>query len=71
MITVFVVLSAVVILGNMLIRFVNRYVPAVIPKTTPGHSKDQIASSKIAAITAAVDVFTKGKGQVKSIRKVN
>ena len=71
MITVFMVLSCVVILGNLLIRFVNRFVPAVITETTPDRSKDQVAPSKIAAITAAVDVFTKGKGQVTSIKKTN
>lgn len=71
MITVFVVLSCVVLLGNLLIRFVNRFVPAPVIKTSPNRSSDQIAPSKIAAITAAVDIFTKGKGQVSSIKKLN
>ena len=71
MITVFVVLSCVVILGNLLIRFVNRFVPAAVAKPSPDRSSDQIAPSKIAAITAAVEIFTKGRGQISSIKKLN
>ena len=64
MITVFVVLTLVVVTGNLLTSFVNRFIPmtADVPA--------QIGSaSKVAAITAAVDTITKGKGVITSIER--
>lgn len=59
MITVFVVLSLVVLTGNMMIRFVNLIEPKVkaIPEQT------------VAVITAAVEEFTQGKGHITKIEK--
>jgi oxaloacetate decarboxylase gamma subunit len=71
MITVFIVLLGVVIIGNVLISFVNRYIPLVETKNSPSQSTSSIASVKIAAITTAVEVFTKGKGEITNIKKLN
>lgn len=73
MITVFTILSLVVFSGNLLIKVANKYFPEKIPQTKslPHFPKksDGIDKSKIAAIVAAVDVITKGKGQIKNIEK--
>ncbi len=58
MITVFVVLLLVVITGNILIRLVNRF-----------EKSETIATSKVAAISAAVETFTGGKGHITKIEK--
>lgn len=71
MVTVFLVLTCVVILGNVLTRFVNRFVPVVESVPVKSSSSDTIQAPKIAAITSAVEIFTKGKGQIKSIKKLN
>ena len=59
MITVFTVLLLVVITGNILIRIVNRL----------ADDKTQIMPAKIAAITAAVETFTQGRGRITKIEK--
>lgn len=61
MITVFVVLLLVVITGNLLIRFVNQI--------TRENNDDNMSSAKIAAITATVDIITKGQGKIQKIEK--
>ena len=64
MITVFVVLTLVVVTGNLLIRFVNRFIP--LSADTPL----QVGSApKVAAITAAIDIITKGKGVITNIER--
>lgn len=65
MITVFVVLSLVVVVGNLLIRIVNRFAPVT---TSPEKTTD-VSSAKVAAITAAVELFTAGKGRITKIEK--
>ncbi len=68
MITVFMVLLLVVITGNVLIRFVNAYLPeASVITATP----DRLDKRKIAAINAAVEHYTKGTGRVTRIEKLN
>lgn len=67
MITVFFVLLCVVITGKILISFVNKFVPL----TEVASSKTaEISSAKVAAITSAVEVFTKGKGTITNIKKL-
>ena len=68
MITIFVILSLVVLMGNALIRLVNRFATsAVIDESEiANHS---IQSETIAAIVAAVDLTTQGKGRVVSVKK--
>ena len=62
MITVFVVLSLVVLTGNLLIRFVNK-------TTTNTPTKDVPSPSVLAAITGAVEAVTEGKGNIQKIEK--
>ena len=69
MITVFIVLLFVVIVGNLLISFVNKYIPAPVDIKTKKRTSNEINHSTVAAITAAVEVFTKGKGNITSISK--
>ena len=67
-IMVFMVLSLVVGIGNLLIRLTNRYIKedgkngSVV---NPGGTNNK----KIAAIIAAVDFATQGSGKVDSINK--
>jgi len=70
MITVFVVLSCVVLLGNLLIKFVNRFVPLAVASSAKQATSHSIAPAKIAAISTAVKIFTKGKGTVSSVQKL-
>lgn len=74
MFTVFVALAFVVGIGNGIIWFANKYLPAEL-KTAPVVSNippplsSSFGNSKIAAITAAVDIATKGKGRITNIKK--
>ena len=54
MATVFVILLIVIYLGKLLITLVNKYVPGNI----------------LAAITAAVNVVTQGKGKITKVEKL-
>ncbi len=65
MITVFVVLSLVVVVGNLLIRIVNRLAPL---QEAPSKTSE-ISNAKIAAITSAVDLITGGKGRITKIER--
>ncbi|MEQ8472869.1 MAG: hypothetical protein RIC35_16875 [Marinoscillum sp.] len=65
MITVFVVLSLVVITGNLLIRFVN-ILSVSQDQESPSSDEDP---GVIAAITAAVEIVTRGKGRIKKIER--
>ena len=68
MITVFMVLLFVVIVGNLLITFVNSFFPEE-SKTTPKES-DEIEPSIVAAITVGVEIFTQGSGKINQISKI-
>ncbi|MEL6559959.1 MAG: oxaloacetate decarboxylase [Bacteroidota bacterium] len=65
MITVFLVLLLVVVIGNLLIRITNRF--SVEPSET---ITQEIDHRKIAAITAAVEIVTEGKVRIDKIEKV-
>lgn len=73
MTTVFVVLALVVVTGRVLIWAVNRMtkeLPSV--KKAASSIRDiqqEISPQKMAAIVAAVEIVTKGKGKVSSIKK--
>lgn len=71
MITVFVVLSLVVIVGKGLVSFVNRFVPEIIVQDEPKRVAGGVQPTKIAAITAAVEIFTEGKGHITRIEKID
>lgn len=64
MVTIFLILGLVVISGQILIRLVNRYAPIKADSST---SSTVIPDAHIAAINAAVEVITNGKGKVASI----
>ncbi len=71
MITVFIVLLCVVVVGKLLIRFVIRFVPVLETATAQPSPTSKIEPAKLAAITSAVEVFTKGKGKITDINKIN
>lgn len=70
MTTIFAILGIVVLLGQTLIRLVNRFAPGelaasvISPSTSPASIPDQ----HIAAIHATVEIITAGKGSVTSIQ---
>lgn len=69
MIMVFIILSLVVVIGNVVIRLTNRYV-AVMQKTDDGGvSAKSTHPKKLAVIAAVVDLITQGEGRVDSIQK--
>ncbi|MEQ9301269.1 MAG: OadG family transporter subunit [Cyclobacteriaceae bacterium] len=72
MITVFVVLTLVVGVGKLLIRFVNS-LPEEIKKPTVSPAKvvNGMDPRKVAAITAAVDHVTFGQGVITKIEKID
>ncbi len=70
MITVFVVLSLVVLVGNGLTVFVNKYIPEPVPMEVKKTSHN-IKPGKLAAISAAVEIFTEGKGKITRIDKID
>ena len=68
MITVFVVLSIVVLSGSVLISLVNKYAPDPVKESKL--VKPLISNKEIAVITAVVDHVTQGRGKIESIEKV-
>ncbi len=72
MVTVFFTLIIVVFVGNLIIRFVNKYLPEKVVekvKVAKQTVNSAISNNKLAAIVTAVDVATKGKGRVVSVEK--
>lgn len=70
MITVFFILFIVVFLGNVIIQFVNRFIPEI--KTIPAvvtPNSSTIDPKKMAAIVAAVQIVSEGKGKVVNVEK--
>lgn len=70
--TVFIILIMVVLLGNLIIQLTNKFAPA--PLTLTGNKTGNspgIDSKKMAAIVSAVQVTTKGRGNITSIKKMN
>lgn len=70
MVTVSLILWIVVLVGNGIILFVNRFIPLKEePSARPVHSNQDTNPSKLAAITAAVQIATQGQGRIISIEK--
>ena len=72
MTTVFVILLIVIYLGKLLITLVNKYAPeevAPAKQETP-RGPAPIPGNILAAITAAVNVVTQGKGKVTKVEKL-
>lgn len=72
MATVFVILLIVIYLGKLLIALVNKYAPeeAVPAKKETPRSPAPIQGNILAAITAAVNVVTQGKGKITKVEKL-
>jgi oxaloacetate decarboxylase gamma subunit len=70
MITVFLILFLVVLLGNVIIWFVDRFFPEVeIIAAAPSARSSAVDANKMAAIVAAVQLVTNGKGRVVKVEK--
>lgn len=72
MITIFVVLSLVVGTGQLLINLVNRWAPEELSRSStssPDSRADTPSPAQLAAIVAAVEVVTQGKGRITTIQK--
>ena len=69
MLTVFTVLLLVVLIGNGVISFVNRYLPENESSESSGNQKKNPDSRKMAAVVAAVKRATGGKGHIVAIHK--
>jgi oxaloacetate decarboxylase gamma subunit len=68
---VFINLYLVVLIGNLIIRFVNRYIPEISDaslETTSSNSR--INTKKLAALVSAVNIVTNGKGRISKVEKV-
>ena len=71
MATVFAILLIVIYLGKLLISLVNKYAPEEqLPAKQGTQSPVSIPRNIVAAITAAVNVVTQGKGKVAKIEKI-
>ena len=68
MIMVIIVLWLVVGLGNLVINLTNRFISDEKKPGTSNRDKG-IHHQKLAAIEAAVDVITHGRGKVDSVQK--
>lgn len=71
MITVLISLFIVVLIGNGLVVFSNKFLPAEV-KTVVKKSinKSSVSTNAMAAIVAAVQEVTHGKGNVIDIKKL-
>jgi len=67
MITVLLILWMVVVVGNVLILLTNKFWPLPEGKGTEGGSS--VTANKMAAIVAAVQTYTGGKGKITKIEK--
>ncbi len=72
MITVFIILSLVVLLGNLIIRFVNQFIPEVekVSAKISAAANSEISPKKMAVIVSAVNLVTNGAGRVNKIEKI-
>lgn len=72
MATVFVILLLVIYLGKLLISLVNKYAPEEVVPVRQASSQGAVPvpGNILAAITAAVNVVTQGKGKVTKVEKL-
>lgn len=67
MISVFVILSLVVVFGRLLIYSVNKFTPAI---ELAGLESDVISKKDLAILSSTVDNITAGKGVISSVKKL-
>lgn len=69
MITVFFILLLIVLVGNVIIKLSNKYLTdeMVVVKVK---NNNEPSNQTYAAISAAIDIITKGKGKVTNIKKI-
>ena len=70
MITVFTILFLVIIIGNLIIRLVNKYIPEEAVSRSASAAVSNTGAGKIAAIAGAVKAVTGGRGNVTKIEKL-
>jgi oxaloacetate decarboxylase gamma subunit len=72
MITVFIILALVVIIGNLIIMFVNKVIGEEVKISTKSANNPavEIGSKKLSAIVSAVNIVTKGTGRVTNVEKL-
>lgn len=68
MVMVLIILCLVVVVGNLVIMLTNRFIPEVRKSEEEGNGR-QAHPKKMAAIVAAIDIITHGRGRVDSIQK--
>lgn len=69
MITVFFILYLIVLIGNVIIRLSNKYLPEEVVAVKVKKNNEP-SNHTYAAIAAAIDIVTKGKGKVTNIKKI-
>jgi oxaloacetate decarboxylase gamma subunit len=69
MVTVFFILFVIVGIGNVIIRLSNKYLPEETGKEKAQKSKNP-SNNTYAAIEAAIEIVTKGKGKVTNTKKI-
>lgn len=67
MVTVIIILALVVVIGNFLIQVTNKFWPQTEILSKKNGSSPSISAGTLAAIVAAVDAFTRGKGKITKI----
>jgi oxaloacetate decarboxylase gamma subunit len=71
MATVFAILFLIVFSGTILIHLVNRFFPDRPPAESLSEgNEDAPGAKKLAAIAAAVDIATGGRGRAATVRKI-
>jgi len=72
MVTVFIILALVVIIGNLIIRFVNKYMGEDFKPQSKGadNAATEINPKKLAAIVSTVNLVTNGAGRVTNVKKL-
>ncbi len=68
-ITVFLILWLLVIIGGLIIRLTNKYLPVPEAVVKAGDNLKSVPAGTLAAIVAAVEIVTGGKGKVDKIEK--
>lgn len=71
MITVIFILFLIILIGNIIILFSNKYLPEETKGVKAGKSRGIDSPDAHKVIEAAIDLITKGKGKVINIKKIH